>query len=211
MLNATPTRLTTSCLALLMCFALACGESERSSDPRAGYRAFVAALASQDNEAIWGTLSQDTRSVLDDAVAGLQTTAEQIEQLQSSDREDAREATGVAMLESVQSGRALFDRVFLPQRLPGMEEGARHAAGLMPDDEVFVSEREVIILTRSGQRFELVLEEDGQWRVREPMRSTLQAAVGSVDDNLVNVRRAVRLFGLAAEEAERMRRLGLID
>ena len=211
MLNANHTRLTTSCLALLMCFVLACGESESSNDPRAGYRAFVEALASQDNEAIWGTLSSDTRRVLDDAVAELQTTAEQIEQLQPSDREDAREATGVAMLESVQSGRALFDRVFLPERLPGMEEGARHAAGLTPDDEVFVSEREVIILTRSGQRFELVLEEDGQWRVREPMRSTLQGAVRSVEDNLVNVRRAVRLFGLAAEEAERMRRLGLIE
>ena len=169
------------------------------------------ALASRDNEAIQGTLSSDTRRVLDDAVAELQTTAEQIEQLQPSDREDAREATGVAMLESVQSGRALFDRVFLPERLPGMEESAPTTAAERADDEVFVAEREVIILTRSGQRFELVLEEDGQWRVHEPMRSTLQGAVRSVEDNLVPVRRAVRLFGLAAEEAERMRRLGLIE
>lgn len=210
-MHAEPTNFPLLLIALLGCVVVSCNRSAGPEEPRGGYERFVDALTSRDNDAIWGALSHDTREVAEQAVATLRDTADRIEQLQASDRDDARAATGIALLDDVDGGRALFDVVFDPNRLPGMEDGSRYAAGLRADDEVSIATGEALIISRSGQQFEVVLEDDGQWRVREPMLSELRRAVANIEHNHGDIERAVRLFGLAAEEAERMRRLGLID
>ena len=53
--------------------------------------------------------------------------------------------------------------------------------------------------------------DDGIWRVDEPLRTHISAALAPMATNLASVERAVRLFGTGADELERMRRLGLVE
>lgn len=200
-------------LAALLALALlsACGGEVPETEPEGGYNAFRDALASGDAERIWGALDPRIHDDLTVVHQQIQTTADRIAQLQPSDREDARRATGMDELLALETPYDLFVHVYQPARVPDLSDGSRYAESLEAADVALLDDTHAVVLTRGDQEFQLVRIDDGTWRVGEPVASWLAAAVAPIPANLSSVERAVRLFGSGADELERMRRLGLVE
>lgn len=197
-------------LAFAACVA-ACGSDAAVTEPEGGLDAFVVALASGNTELVYQRLSADTHLVCEQALEAWRQTAEAIELLQASDQTDARAATGVEALERIDSPTRLFEAMTDLTALPVLSDSNRYTSGLKPRDTVAVAANTVIVVTRSGQEFEMVVGDDGQWRVREPMYSLVTGAVARLHANRERVEDAVRLFGVGAEIDDELRTLGLLD
>ncbi|MFT5992173.1 MAG: hypothetical protein ACJA1R_000476 [Flavobacteriales bacterium] len=194
---------------LALCSA-GCSDNAVSDEAEAGLAAFTSALSSGDPAQIWPRLAPDTQASLDDAAARWQDAIAAAEQLQPSDREEALLAIGAEDGKPATSGVALLPLILRLDRLPDLGDDSRYANGLVPADIIEAEAGRVIIFTKSGQQFELMLSETGDWLIREPMHSAVLAAVTPVHENAENMERAVRLFGTATDERERLIRLGLM-
>ena len=197
-------------LAVAIGLCAACGGDKPPTEPEGGLETFADALASRDAAAIFDRLSDDTRALADDAFAALVITAGEIEHLQASDQSDAREATGVDVLDTLTDPVALFAVVVDADALPALDDGS-YRAGMKADDVIVVAPDTVIIVARSEQEFELVRSpEDGEWRVREPFYSLLENALAQIHANHDRVGDAVRLFGVGAQIDDELREYGLL-
>lgn len=188
-----------------------CDGDKPPTEPGGGVQAFTEALASGDSSAVFGRLSEDTRAVCEHALVVWQETDSAIDQLQASDQGDARVATGTGMLERIDTPEALFEALTDITAIPPLSDNNRYRSGLREQSTVPVAADTVIVVTRSGQEFEMVLSDDGEWRVREPFYSLLNDAVANLHTNRERVAEAVQMFGLDAEIDEELRALGLLE
>lgn len=198
---------------LLLAFLLlcACASDAPVTEPEGGFAAFRDALATRDASQVWATVDQAVHAEAEMAFEQLKTMEDRISQLQPSDQDEALEQSGVLALANVEDAFSMFETVFLASRIPDLTPGGRYADSLEVADVVRVDDRRAIVLTRGDQEFAVVSGDDGVWRVDEPVRSHLAAALAPMATNLASVERAVRLFGTGADELERMRRLGLVE
>jgi hypothetical protein len=196
--------------ALLLPLA-ACHGEKPPTEPEGGLAVFTAALAAQDEGAIWDRLSPDTQLLCESALAALTVTNQQIDRLQSSDQVDTRDAIGAHLLDELDSPRALFELLVNPTVLPPLDQKTRHRTGLRSESIVQVAENTTIVVTRADQEFEMIRAEDGEWLVREPIYSLLVRATAPIHANRERVEDAVDLFGVSAELEEELIRYGLLD
>lgn len=195
---------------IAMCLS-ACGGDAPVTEPEGGYDVFRQALASSDAERIWSAIDPRIHEDLAAVHQQIQTTEDRIAQLQPSDREDTRLATGMESLLGLETPFDLFVHIYQPARVPDLSDGSRYAESLEVSEVALVDANNAVVLTRGDQEFQLVRLDDGTWRVREPIAGWVAASVAPITSNLASVERAVRLFGSGADELERMRRLGLVD
>lgn len=189
----------------------ACQKDVPPTEPEGGLQAFTNALASRDTDAIYERLSPDTQALCETALATLHATDEAIQQLQPSDRADARAATGVDALEELPTASALFASLLATNNIPSLDDRDRYRDGLGVSSTVPVAGDTVMVVSKADQEFELKLGDDGEWRIREPMYSLLEGAVARIHSNAEAVDNAVRLFGVGAEVEEELRELGLLE
>ncbi len=198
-------------VAICATAVMSCGNGGGHTDAENAYNAFLSALQTAEPDQIWQLLSDDTRVILDGAIDSLEAMTTLIEQLQPSDQLDARVRSGVELLDTASAPGALFERLVDLSVMPPLDERGRYRAGLRVSDVIQVAPDIVIITTRAGQEFEMVLQPDGGWRVREPFRGLLNEAVANLHDNRESLERAVQLFGRGAQELDELRRYGLLD
>lgn len=183
-----------------------CKSGANVTEPEGGYAAFRAAMLARNPDAVWSTLSDDTRQLFRDVFATLEATDNMIDQLQPTDRAQAREAIGAELLDDIDEPRQLFAYIFSHENIP-IE--ANFAAGLQAQRVENTSESRAIIHTRGGQEVEMIRGEDGYWRVRSPLHELFASAFSAMETNRANLETAINLFGAATnEEAEIARLLG---
>ncbi len=200
-----------SSLAFAVTLALfGCGGDVSPLEPEGGLEAFAEALAAANADEVYGRLSTDTQALCVNALQTLRETDEAIGQLQPSDQADAREATGVAILETVETPEQLFATLINTGAIPSLNENASYRVGMEAAELVPVAPDAVLIVSKAEQEFEMRLSNDGEWRVREPMYSLLESATAHIAENAEAVDNAVRLFGLGMEVDDELRRLGLL-
>ena len=194
-------------LALLAPTFAGCQSAYKATDPEGGFAAFRAALLAREPEQIWFTLSSDTHELFDEVLRSLAANEDMIQQLQPSDREEARTAMGGELLDRMESSADLFAWIFAQENVPtetGFDVGLRVRSVEMDGDD------RALITTRAGQEIEMVREEDGLWRVRSPLHEQFASAFAVMEENRAALEAAINLFGAAAnEDAEIARLLGL--
>jgi len=152
-----------------------CSSEPSPNEPDGAYLIFREALLNGDIPALWESVSQSTKTHYDDAYDDLVATSECIERLSSGDRLEARERTGISLLDQASSGEELF-AIFI--RLDSLIGDDTLRAGTEIDELIVDDSGErATIVTETGQLVDLVLEDDGIWRVttlepyaRKPIR-----------------------------------------
>lgn len=185
---------------------LGCSSSPPPTEPEGGYLAFKQALLSRDPESLWATLSDDTKTLVRDSLDSLKSTNQLIDRLQPSDRKQAREAIGASLLDKLETPYELFRFVFVQENIP---VDSAYELGLQLRSVNQVDDGRALVTTRSGQQIELIKDDDGYWRVRNPIHEQFAEAFAVMEQNRANVETAINLFSAAAsEEAEIARLLG---
>ncbi len=198
--------ISTALMLFLLAASAGCGNSAKLTEPAGGYSAFVSALSSRDAGKVWITLCDDTRQLFIDAHATLVAMDDMVARLQPSDQIEARELSGVAILERISSPQELFEYVFYQENVP---VESRYATGLRIR-EINESGSHAEVHTRGGQVIEMVRDEDGYWRVRSPLHELFAENFAVIEENRANLETAITLFGAASDEdAEIARLLGI--
>lgn len=181
-----------------------CSGEADVTEPEGGYAAFRAAMLARNPDAVWATLSDDTRQLFREVLATLEATDSMVDQLQPTDRQQAREAIGAELLDEIDEPRKLFAYIFAHENIP---VEANFAAGLQARQIEQTSETRALVHTRGGQDVEMIRDEDGYWRVRSPLHELFASAFSAMETNRANLETAINLFGAATNEEEEIARL----
>lgn len=184
--------------------ASGCSGKADVTEPDGGYAAFRAAMLARNPDAVWATLSDDTRQLFRDVLATLEATDNMVDQLQPTDRQQAREAIGAELLDDIDEPRQLFAYIFAHENIP---VEANFAAGLQARQVERTSDNRAVVHTRGGQDVEMIRDEDGYWRVRSPLHELFASAFSAMETNRANLETAINLFGAATNEEEEIARL----
>lgn len=177
-----------------------CRDEPPITTPEGGYLAFQQALLSGDAEELWAALSDDTQSLFVEGWTAVAASRLLVDRLDPSDRAEARRQAGLHLLERVDGPEALFrfffntDLIFdTPEYVKGLR--AERVEEMAPDV--------VWIHTRAEQRVELLRDEDGVWRIREPLHEAFASRLMLLENNRANLETAVALFSAAAQPTPR--------
>lgn len=161
-----------------------CSSETSPNEPEGGYLVFRDALLTGNIPTLWESVSQTTRTLYDDAYNDLLVTAESIERLPPEDRVLARERTGISLLERADSGEELFAVLIRLELLIG--DNAFSAGTEIDEITLDSSGDRATVVTDAEQAVELVLEEDGIWRVTT-LEPFARNALRPFSDNLIAV------------------------
>jgi hypothetical protein len=125
---------------------------------------FQRALADGDTSAMWNRLDAQTRDYFADRYRDLVAMDAKIRRyLPATDHEVARNQSGTALLNEIDGGEELFEKVARPDRVamtPGRRVGARVESITVSEDE-----KSAVIETLAGQTFRMTKGEEGEWYV----------------------------------------------
>ena len=126
---------------------------------------FRDALFEGDGPAVWARTDQSTRDYFDGQFARLVEMNEMIERyLPVTDHQLARNQAGVVLLNEVDSGESLFLHLFDTDEFPESDQAVFHGSRVL---EIQMTEEgdSAVIVTRGGDEFLLVRQDDGEWYV----------------------------------------------
>lgn len=155
--------------------AVGCSGELDPTDPGEAYLLFRKAMIEDDVDKMWKRSSQGTRDYFDQRHQQLVQMQQKIEKyLPQTDHKLARKQSGTELLDELEGGRELFERVVKPDRV-AMNE-ARRIGSQVEEIRRSKDGDKAKVQTRSGRTYRLVREgEKGQWYV------SLVDSVGSVD------------------------------
>lgn len=148
----------------LLSFGAACSGELDPGDPKDAYDLFRHAFFAGDGEAVWERLDDQTRDYFDDRYDRLEGMNNLIERyLPHTDHQIARSQSGAELVSQLDSGRDLLIRILEPVDFPD-DEAVRFGSEVeqlqMAEDR-----QSAIAVTRGGQQFGLVLQDDDLWYV----------------------------------------------
>ena len=155
--------------------AVGCSGALDPTDPGEAYLLFRKAMVEDDVDKMWKRSSQSTRDYFDQRHQQLVQMQQKIEKfLPQTDHNLARKQSGTELLDELDGGRDLFERVVNPGRV-AMNE-ARRIGSRVQEIRRSKDGDKAQVQTRSGRTYRLVREgENGEWYV------SLVDSVGSVD------------------------------
>lgn len=196
-------------LALLVSLAAACEEDRpEPTDPEGAYRLFIEAIEAKDEDAVWEYLDQGTKDLFAEQYKALVRIDRIIEAyFDPSEHRYMRERTGAYLLESehIDSAKALYHFIFDVRDI--VFEGD-HEVGATIDEFNYTDEDETVamILTRGGQSFVMMKEEDKIWRTAS-LRNMFEDAVTPIK----NSESALKDFAKENLMDERQRRVEVVE
>ena len=151
-------------LALLSLSLPACSGELDPTDPSEAYLLFRKALQKGDNDAMWNRSAESTKQYFRDRYDLLVEMDRKIEKyLPQTDHKLARKQTGTELLDELESGRDLFDKIVTPDNIDVTE--ARRLGSLVNEIRLSKDQKKAEVATRGGRTYRLVKQEDGQWYV----------------------------------------------
>ncbi|MEM1347584.1 MAG: hypothetical protein AAGI01_03445 [Myxococcota bacterium] len=196
-----------TCFVVLgvMC-AVGCADDKDPRTPEGAYLLFRDALLSENADMLWERCDKETHAYFQgryEALVRMDATIE--EYLPQADHRIARRQSGVVLLDEVKNGRALFDKIFEPAKLP--KDQAHMLGSEIKEVRVAEDSATAKVVTRGEQKYILVAQEVGeektkQWFVKL-VQSTAAVKVSMkwLDDNESALTQTVD--DLIAEERER--------
>ena len=192
-------------VVLTLSSAMSCSEDEAvPTEPAGAFLLFNQALAERDNEVVWELLDAPTKALFEEYYQKLQAADLIIERyFDPVDRAPAREKAGLGILNEIEDGRGLFLFLF-DSEVIAYDKDQEVGADI---EELHLNEDEnrATILTNSGERYELVLEDDQHWRIssfREMLKKKLYPIHVSLE--------ALKEYAKEAIEKEEERRSQLL-
>lgn len=190
-MRTTPTVILSLCLCWVFMVGSGCQEELPVTDPNGGYIAFQTALLSGDADELWAALSDDTQSLFVEGWAAIVASRMLVQQLDQSDRAEAFRSAGLNVLQRVDSPQSLFEFLFNTDLI---FDTPAYVKGLKAKSVEEMTADIVWIHTEAGQKVELLRDEDGVWRIREPIHEAFAARIGTIEGNRAALETAVALF-----------------
>lgn len=153
-------------LVFVACAASAsCSNKLDPTDPGEAYLLFRKAVMDGDVDGMWARAAPSTRTYFEDRYEQLVAMDKKIENyLPRTDHKIARKQTGTVLVDKVDGGRGLFEKVVKPEQMAISE--ARRLGSLIEKIRLSKDEREAQVVTRSGRKYRLAKGTDGEWYVR---------------------------------------------
>lgn len=142
-----------------------CSGELNPEDPGQAYLLFREALVEGDVDGMWDRTAPSTREYFDERYEQLVDMDEKIKNyLPRTDHKLARKQTGTILLDEIDSGRDLFEKIVAPDGVSMSE--AQRLGSLIDQIEVSKNNEEARAVTRSGRTYRLVKGDDDEWYVR---------------------------------------------
>lgn len=141
-----------------------CSDELDPTAPDDAFYQFRDALLNGDEELMWERASESTHAYFRDRYEQLQAMDRKIERyLPQTDHKVAREQAGTVLLDEVDGPAGLFKRVVAPEKLEATK--AQRIGAQIDTIRLSEDEQHAVLVTRSGQQFEMVRGEDDEWYV----------------------------------------------
>lgn len=152
-------------VALAVLMVAGCSSEPEPTSPGGAYRMFRAALVDGDSKAMWERCAPRTHEYFQARYDDLVTMDRKIERyMPQTDHRLARKQAGTELLDKVDGGRALFERVVRPNRI--VVNQSRKLGLSVQEIRMSKDESRAVAATYAGQEFRMVKGENGEWYVR---------------------------------------------
>jgi len=142
----------------------ACSGELDPTEPSEAYLLFRKALKEGDVDAMWERSADSTKRYVRQRYEQLVEMDRKIEKyLPQTDHKLARKQTGTELLDEIEDGRDLFERIVTPENLEVDE--ARRLGSLIEEIRLSKDKKKAEVATRGGRTYRLVKQDDGEWYV----------------------------------------------
>lgn len=153
-------------LGLLVAAAplVGCESKLDPKEPGEAYLLYRKAMLEGDVDGIWERTAPSTKSYFEDRYQQLVKMDEKIEKyLPQTDHQVARKQTGTVLLDEMEGGRDLFEKVAKPGNVTVNQ--ARELGSLIEKIRKSKEGDRAQVVTRSGRKYRLVKGSEGEWYV----------------------------------------------
>lgn len=169
---------------ILVGFAVpGCSGELDPTEPSEAYLLFRKALKKGQVDAMWNRCADSTKQYFEDRHQQLVEMDRKIEKyLPQTDHKLARKQTGTELLDEVENGRALFEKIVTPKKLEVTEAG--RLGSLIEEIRLSKNKKKAEVATRGGRTYRMVKQDDGEWYVAlADSVDALDASFGWLDRN----------------------------